>query len=127
MIKEKVSLENYSIKKWIAEDSRDDDAMHWIWNELMGETAKGDTLDFVVITKNTDAEEKVFTGILKDKNGSQKAIIPAIYEITKDGIMDIVEYTGETAHSQVGFVYGTSSFGNTTITVDEKARKMFGI
>ena len=95
MIKEKIILDNFSIDEWEAPDMIDERAMHWIWNELMGETAKGDTLSFVVITTIDNPKEKIFAGLLKDKNGEQKAIIPTIYENIKDGIMEVIDYNSE--------------------------------
>lgn len=49
---------------WFFEEEQD--AQTWIWNQLMGETAKGDSLEFVKIYRD---EEIVSAGILRDATG----------------------------------------------------------
>ena len=96
MIKD-VSLERFTLKPWIKDKdfAVDDESMTWIWNQLMVETAKGDTLEFVKIRRSA---ETLFAGILKDARNENKAIIPARYERYRDGILDTVDYAGRTEH-----------------------------
>ena len=98
MIKD-VSLEWFTLKPWIKDKdfAVDDESMTWIWNQLMGETAKGDTLEFVKIRRSV---ETLFAGILKDARNEIKAIIPARYERYRDGILDTVDYAGCTEHDE---------------------------
>ena len=98
MIKD-VSLERFTIKPWIKDKdfSVDDESVTWIWNQLMGETAKGDTLEFVKIRRS---DETLLAGILKDVRNEIKAIIPARYERYRHGILDTVDYAGRTEHDE---------------------------
>ena len=94
-----VSLGQFIIKPWIKDKdfAVDDESVTWIWNQLMGETAKGDTLEFVKIRRSV---ETLFAGILKDARNEIKAIIPARYERYRDGILDTVDYAGRTEHDE---------------------------
>lgn len=138
MIKEQISFRNCTISPWNSENDSDDVAKTWVWNQLMGETAKGDILDFSIISKvqpNPKAgcsaadndeviEENLLAGILKDKDGKLKAIIPAIYEKIMDGIMDSVWFDGKTVHARIGFLDGESEYGTTQVPLDEIALKL---
>ena len=94
-----VSLERFTIKPWVKDKdfSPDDESMTWIWNQLMGETTKGDILEFIKIRRSY---ETLFAGILKDSRNEIKAIIPARYERYRDGILDTVDYAGRTEHDE---------------------------
>lgn len=94
-----VSLERFAIKPWVKDKDfpPDDESMTWIWNQLMGETTKGDTLEFIKIRRSY---ETLLAGILKDSRNEIKAIIPARYERYRDGILDTVDYAGRTEHDE---------------------------
>ena len=81
------------IKKepWQNDGTADEKAMTWIWNQLMGETSKGDTLEFAALVKQIPGgEERLYAGLLKDWSGKLKAVVPAMYDQFED-------YTGEVA------------------------------
>ena len=44
-----VKLDGLETKPWDWYEEDEADAQTWIWNQLMGETAKGDTLEFLKI------------------------------------------------------------------------------
>ena len=75
---------------WFFEEEQD--AQTWIWNQLMGETAKGDSLEFVKIYRD---EEIVSAGILRDATGKLKGIVPAIYENDENDVAKILYYNGQ--------------------------------
>ena len=86
-----VELENYIIGKWDVFSQTDQKAMTWVWNQLMGETAKGDTLDFAIISHG---DEQIYAGILRNKDRMIKGIIPAMYERSRDGFLETIDYKG---------------------------------
>lgn len=90
MIKD-VQLTGLEIQEWPDFGETDQNAREWIWNQLMGETAKGDTLEFVCITRRN---EKLLAGLLRDTDGTIKGIVPALYEKAKDGMLKSVDYKG---------------------------------
>ena len=87
-----VKLEGLETKPWDWYEEDEADAQTWIWNQLMGETAKGDTLEFLKIYRDN---EKLCTGILRDATGKLKGIIPAIYEKIENEVAEILYYNGE--------------------------------
>ncbi len=86
-----VELENYIIGKWDVFSQTDQKAMTWVWNQLMGETAKADTLDFAIISHG---DEQIYAGILRNKDRMIKGIIPAMYERSRDGFLETIDYKG---------------------------------
>ena len=86
-----VQLTGFEIQDWIEFGETDQNAKTWIWNQLMGETSKGDILEFVCITRG---DEKLYAGLLRDSDGTDKGIVPAMFEKTKDGILKSVDYRG---------------------------------
>ena len=69
MIRDQKILEN-EMKPWTNDGAADEKALTWIWNQLMGETAKGHTLEFVIMSRGVDEDyEKLFVGVLKDAEG----------------------------------------------------------
>ena len=64
----------------------------WIVNQLMGETDKGDTFEFARVVE--DGVE-LFTGVLKDRDGALKALVPALFSRKHDGVWTEVYYNGE--------------------------------
>ena len=87
-----VKLDGLEPKPWDWYEEDEADAQTWIWNQLMGETAKGDTLEFLKIYRDN---EKLCTGILRDATGKLKGIIPAIYEKIENEVAEILYYNGE--------------------------------
>ncbi len=90
-------LDGFKIEKWDEFFDADRTAMTWIWNQLMGETEKGDTLEFVMICR---PYERLYAGILRNAENEIKAIIPAMYEHHRNGILDTVDYKGCTEHDE---------------------------
>lgn len=84
-------LDGFEIKEWDEFCDTDRIAMTWIWNQLMGETAKGDTLEFVTISRG---DERVYAGLLRDGKGAMKGLIPAMYEREREGFLETVNYEG---------------------------------
>ena len=82
-----VKLEGLETKPWDWYEEDEADAQTWIWNQLMGETAKGDTLEFLKIYRDN---EKLCTGILREATGKLKGIIPAIYEKIENDVAEIL-------------------------------------
>ena len=113
----------FTIKEWVAEDEYHERAMHWIWSQLMGETVKGDILDFIAIQTPENKETRLFAGLLRGSTGNAKAIIPAIYEKIENGILDTVDYTGETTTTDLNIVRNIVYAGKTSMGIDEYAFK----
>ena len=47
-----MKLDGLVTEKWDWFFEEEQDAQTWIWNQLMGETAKGDSLEFVKIYRD---------------------------------------------------------------------------
>ena len=114
------------IKKepWQNDGTADEKAMTWIWNQLMGETAKGDTLEFAALVKQISrGYEKLYVGLLKDKSGSLKAVIPAMHERFVDEVLDIIEFDGKTRHDDMGSLEPNMKIDQNEIDMDEMGRR----
>ncbi len=120
MIRDERILQN-TMEPWTNDGSADDRAMTWIWNQLMGETAKGDTLDFLILTRGDEDEdyEKLYAGILRDSTGSFKAAIPAMYEKYNHGVLDVIEVDGQTKHDDMDSLNPHLEIGHVDIDWDE--------
>lgn len=84
-------LDGFEMKEWDEFSSTDRKAMTWIWNQLMGETTKGDTLEFMTINRG---DERVYAGLLRDGKGAMKGLVPAMYEREHEGFLETVNYKG---------------------------------
>lgn len=123
MIRDKEILAN-TMKPWTNDGAADEKAMTWIWNQLMGETAKGDTLEFMVLNKGTDEDyEKLFVGVLKDREGLFRAAIPAMYEKYDHGVLDVIEVDGRTRHDDLDNLSPQLMIGHTDVDWDEIGKK----
>ena len=87
-----MKLDGLVTEEWNWYFEEEQDAQTWIWNQLMGETAKGDSLEFVKIYRD---EEIVSAGILRDATGKLKGIVPAIYENDEKDVAKILYYNGQ--------------------------------
>ena len=113
-----VQINGLSVKKWINLDDSDQEAITWIWNQLMGETAKGDTLEFVTISR---VNERLYAGLLKGKDNSIKGIVPAIYEKIEDGLLKSVDYKGCLRSLELDTLDPTEKVEHTNIGIDNYA------
>ena len=115
-------IEGFKIIPWDKFANNDERAMTWIWNQLMGETEKGDTLEFVELCRG---EEKLCTGILKNSEGKIKALIPARYERYQVGssTLDTVDYLGITEHDEGERLDAEFEYGNLDVDIDALALK----
>lgn len=84
-------LDGLVTKKWDWYYEEDQDAQTWIWNQLMGETSKGDSLKFLKIYRDN---EIVCAGVLRDATGKLKGVVPAIYEKDENDVAEILDYHG---------------------------------
>ena len=87
-----IPQKGYSITEWGSAMDSDQEAKVWIFHQLMGETQKGDTLEFVYITGN---DLEVYAGILRDTGSQMKAFIPAILARLHDGVLTVFDYSGK--------------------------------
>jgi len=93
-----VDLGKYDIREWDL-SMEPLETISWVWHQLMGEeTAKGDTLEFSVII---NGDVRLFAGVLHDKSGAFKGVIPERYSIYRDGVLDEVDHTGCTRHDNM--------------------------
>ena len=123
MIRDEKILKN-AAEEWPNDGTADEKAMTWIWNQLMGETAKGDTLEFLTLTRGTDEDyEKLYAGILRDHTGSFKFAIPAMYEKFSAGVIDVIEVDGRTKHDDMDSLNPHLEIGKTDVDWDEIGRK----
>lgn len=113
-------LKEFEIKDWISESKYEAEAMTWIWNQLMGETAKGDTLRFVKIYRG---DEKLYAGVLKGTDGQIKAIIPTMYERYRNSILDSIDYSGRTEHCDGEDPDSEFEIGHREVDIDALALK----
>lgn len=113
-------LDGFKIEEWDYFFDADRIAMTWIWNQLMGETAKGDTLEFAVICRS---HEWLYVGILKNAKKEMKAIIPAMYEHHRDSVLDTVDYEGRTRHDEGDILDYETKKGRTDMNIDDLARE----
>ena len=75
------------------------DAMTYAFNMLMGETEKGDTIEFRRIHyRNMD----LFAGLLKDKDGKLKILIPLLFSKEEGTILTEYFYYGEVTEFDMG-------------------------
>jgi len=118
MIKD-VQLTGFEVQEWPDCGETDQNAREWIWNQLMGETAKGDTLEFVCITCR---DEKLYAGLLMDSDGTVKGIVPAIYEKTKDGVLKSVDYKGDVHLLELDSLDPVEKNERTERNIDDYAR-----
>ena len=93
MIRTSYFPQHYKVSPWKSALDEDEEAKLWIYSQLMGETEKGDTLEFVH-AKGSGVE--LYAGVLKDRAGVQKALIPATFCWKHDGVFTEVEYAGTT-------------------------------
>jgi len=120
-----VKLDGLETKPWDWYEEDEADAQTWIWNQLMGETAKGDTLEFLKIYRDN---EKLCTGILRDATGKLKGIIPAIYEKIENDVAEILFYNGEIQRYWLADqVPDKEEQEQTDMQVEAAAREFFGI
>ena len=119
-----VKLEGLETKPWDWYEEDEADAQTWIWNQLMGETAKGDTLEFLKIYRDN---EKLCTGILRDATGKLKGIIPAIYEKIENDVAEILYYNGEVQRYWLADqVPDKKDQEKTDMQIEVPAREFFG-
>lgn len=91
-------LGKYDIREWDL-SMEPLETISWVWHQLMGEeTAKGDTLEFSVII---NGDVRLFAGVLHDKSGAVKGVIPERYSVYWDGVLDEVDHTGRTRHDNM--------------------------
>lgn len=124
MIRDKAILERNTMEPWTNDGAADEKAMTWIWNQLMGETAKGDMLEFVVLSREIDEDyEKLFVGVLRDVKGIFKAAIPAMYEKYDHGALDVIEVDGRTRHDDLDNLSPHLIIGSAEVDWDEMGKK----
>ena len=93
-----VDLGKYDIREWDL-SMEPLETISWVWHQLMGEeTAKGDTLEFSIVI---NGDVRLFAGVLHDKSGAVKGVIPERYSIYRDGVLDEVDHTGCTRHDNM--------------------------
>ena len=120
-----VKLEGLETKPWDWYEEDEADSQTWIWNQLMGETAKGDTLEFLKIYRDN---EKLCTGILRDATGKLKGIIPAIYEKIENDVAEILYYNGEVQRYWLADqVPDKKDLEKTDMQIEVPAREFIGI
>ena len=120
-----VKLDGLKIKEWDRFVEDEEDAKVWIWNQLMGETAKGDTVEFMKIYRDN---KKICAGILRDGKGKLKGIIPAIYEKIENDVAEILFYNGEIQRYWLADqVPDKEEQEQTDMQVEAAAREFFGI
>lgn len=121
MIRNITTLDGFDVREWQNNIQSDEDDKTWIWNQLMGETAKGDTLEFRIIKRG---DQGLFAGVLRDKNGQMKALVPArfyryhgedLYEIDWKGKIhhdkpDVLGYQQEVTESEIGIEEAARQF-----------------
>ena len=86
-----MKLDGLVTEEWNWYFEEEQDAQTWIWNQLMGETTKGDTLEFMTINRG---DERVYAGLLRDGKGAMKGLVPAMYEREHEGFLETVNYIG---------------------------------
>lgn len=109
------------IKKepWQNDGTADEKAMTWIWNQLMGETAKGDTLEFAALVKQIPGgEERLYAGLLKDRSGKLKTVVPAMYDQFVDGVLKVVEFDGRTREEDMDSLTPELKIGKMDVDID---------
>lgn len=116
-----IELENYRIKSW----EPDTKTQNWIWNQLMGETEKGDTMEFVMIGKGRDVQENLCAGVLKSACGRIKGLIPAEYNRFYNGVMDSVDFEGTTRHDEMDTLGTEMIVGHSDASINEIAEQFF--
>lgn len=109
------------IKKepWQNDGTADEKAMTWIWNQLMGETSKGDTLEFAALVKQIPGgEERLYAGLLKDWSGKLKAVVPAMYDQFVDGVLKVVEFDGRIREEDMDSLTPELKIGKMDVDID---------
>ena len=82
----------YEQEPWGSAVDEEEETKLWVVNQLMGETEKGDSFEFAYIRE--DGIE-LYTGVLTDRNGEVKKLIPAVFAWKHDGVWSQVNYNGE--------------------------------
>ena len=82
----------YQLGPWENTVDDEESLKLWIVNQLMGETEKGDALEFARVAED---DVELCTGVLKDKDGALKSLIPALFSRKHDGVWTEVYYNGE--------------------------------
>ena len=114
-------LDRFTLKEWTDFSSEDREAMDWIWNQLMGETAKGDSLNFVTINRGRD--ECVYAGVLKAADGRVKGIVPAMYERFDNGILETVDFKDQCRRDDTEAPIVSVQYHQSTEHVDNLAKE----
>ena len=146
MLKNVMIPANCRAEEWERIDTNDENAREWIWHQLIGETAKGDEVEFIKLTGAGD-DQHLLCGVVKadsaDKKcgadthtldekisvaaaSSFKLLIPAIYDRTVGSHYFCVDYTGETINAKIGDVNCDADFGMSEKHIDEYAREFLG-
>ena len=76
------------------------EAMTHAFNQLMGQTEKGDTISFHRVQ---DRNMDLFAGLLKDKDGKPKILIPLLLSKEEGTILTEYYYYGEIVESDMGY------------------------
>ena len=117
-----VDLEKYEIEKWDLA-TENPETITWVWMQLMGEeTEKGDTLDFSII-KNGDIH--LFAGVLRNRNGAVKGLIPERYSVFRNGVLDEIDHTGRVRHDNMDALDGEYKTGYVDLDVEALSRRYF--
>ena len=113
-----VDLQNYRIKTWEPGIR----TMNWIYQQLMGETKKGDMLEYVIIGKG---EENLYAGVLRGKDGEIKTLVPTAYARFENGVVDSIGFDGETCHDEMDTPGYEAMIGHSDTSMDEVAVRFF--
>lgn len=118
MIRELPELNRFETQPWDPEKHE----MTWIWNQLMGETAKGDTLEYTVFKRG---DEEIFAGVLRGSSGELKGLIPVMYEQFTDGVLLTIDYSGQTRRDDMDTPGSELEVGHVDDDINEIAFRFF--
>ena len=120
MLKNVIIPEGVNVAEWAMVDENDYKAREWIWHRLIGETRLGDTVEFCVLHRSAD---ELFCGIVRDRAGELKTLVPAIVTKERDGLYTAIYHNGMKMEGRVDEIESGDEISQIPVDMDALGRE----